>query len=316
MPVLRSLAAAALAATALLLAAAPAPAASVPVRIGIGDQSASIFEQRRFLDLDIRRVRYFIKWNAIDDPYLLQQADQYVDAATRSGATVFMVPSAANLARGQARLPSPRAYRRKVGALVQRYRRVGVGEWGVWNEVNHGAQPTHASPRRAARFFRAMHRLCRGCTIVALDVLQGPGVTTYVRRFFDALPPRWDRRVRIVGIHNYTDVNRRRVSGTRRIVAAVRAPGGSPQARFWITETGGLVAFGERYPCDERRAADRIRFMFSSARKLAADVERLYAYAYWGNDCSEGFDAGLVDADGRPRPGYRAFEQAAAGFLR
>ncbi|HEU4657569.1 MAG TPA: hypothetical protein VFR97_08595 [Capillimicrobium sp.] len=312
----RVIAGGALAALLLCLPAAAAPAATVPIRVGLGDQSPSIFDQRRFQDLDIKRVRYFIKWNAIGDDYLLQQADQFVDAATRHGATVFMTPSSDNLEPGQARLPSVGAYRRKVGALVKRYRRMGVREWGVWNEANHDSQPTYRAPRRAARFFKTMHGLCRGCTIVALDVLEQVGVEDYVHRFFDALPRRWDRRVRIVGIHNYADVNRKQTAGTQEIFRTVRGPGGNRHARFWITETGGLVAFGDGFPCDPRRAADRIRYMFASVRKQTAYVDRLYAYAYWGNDCSERFDAGLVNADGSARPGYHAFKRAAAGFLR
>jgi hypothetical protein len=186
-----------------------------------------------------------------------------------------------------------------------------VREWGVFNEANRGG----GDPRRAARLFTVMRGLCPNCTIVALDVLEQPGAAGFVARFFAALPPRWDRRAQILGVHNYAGVNRQRIGGTRRIIRAARARGRSPAARFWITESGGLVS-SPAYACDERRAADRIRFLFSSARKLQADVDRLYVYAYWGNDCRERFDAGLVDADGRPRPGYRAFKQAAASFLR
>ena len=68
-------------------------------------------------------------------------------------------------------LPSAATYRREVGRLVRTLRPLGVREWGVWNEANHPSQPTWRHPERAAAYFTAMRSICRGCTIVALDVL-------------------------------------------------------------------------------------------------------------------------------------------------
>ena len=56
--------------------------------------------------------------------------------------------------------------------------------------------------------------------------------------------------------------------------------------------------------------------MFRFAKKYDRYLDRLYAYAYWGNDCEERFDAGLVNADGSIRPGYTAFKKGIRGFRR
>jgi hypothetical protein len=287
----------------LLVPAAPSQAQSrVNVRVGIGEQSAGMFAQDAYQALRIRRVRYFIRWNAASDPAQMQAAREYVLAARRNRASVLMHISTDDFTPRAARLPTVRQYRSSVGRIVRTFRRLGVREWGVWNEANHVTQPTWRSPRRAGQFFVEMRRLCRGCTIVALDVLDQRGSASYIRRWFQALSPANRRRATIVGIHNYGDVNRRRVTGTRTIERAVRRY--NRRANFWWTETGGLAEFGRSFPCSERRQASRTRTLFSLARRYRRSVDRIYIYNWTGTDCSTRFDAGLVDAAGNPRPAY------------
>jgi hypothetical protein len=317
MPTIRTILLGAVAALMLaLLPASAASAAKVPIRVGLADQSYTMFDQDKFHDLNIKRTRYFIKWNAIDDDYQLQQADIFVDLAKQHGVEVFMTPSTHDLRRKRGKLPSVKQYKRKVGALVDRYRGMGVKVWGVWNEANHDSQPTYKSPKRAAQYYKAMYGMCKGCTIVGLDVLDQRGVERYIDDWYRSLGRKWRNRAKLVGIHNYSDVNRKRMSGTQAIVKTVRSSKNNRNAKFWLTETGGLVEFGGAWKCNEKRAANRIKYMFRSAKKQRSYVQRLYAYAYWGNDCEERFDAGLVNADGSARPGYNAFKKGARNFLR
>ncbi|MCW3007577.1 MAG: hypothetical protein JWP17_2203 [Solirubrobacterales bacterium] len=300
---------------ALLLAALPAGAsASVGVAVGLGEQSYSMFEQPNFQALNIKKARYFIKWNAIDDNYQLAQADTYVAQAKAEGVKVFMTPSTDNLALKRAKLPSVAQYKSKVGALVKRYRAQGVTEWGVWNEANHNSQPTYKSPKRAAQFFKTMYSLNRGGTTVALDVLDQTVVAKYIDTFYRSLSRSWRSRAKIVGIHNYSDVNRKHFTGTANIIKAVRRY--NSKTKFWLTETGGLVEFGGSFPCNEKRAASAINYMFTIAKKYDRYVDRLYGYSYFGNDCQERFDAGLVNADGSVRPGYTAFKKGIKTYRR
>ncbi len=273
-----------------------------------------MFDQQNFQDLGLKKVRYFVKWNAIDSDYELQQADIFVDQASQHGIKVFMTPSTDNLTLKKAKLPSVSAYKKKVGALVKRYKAQGVTDWGVWNEANHESQPTYKSPKRAAQYFKAMYGLCKGCNIVALDVLDqtSPSVGSYIDGFYKSLSKGWRKRAKLVGIHNYSDVNRKRAKGTIDAFRTTRHYNHS--AHFWITETGGLVDFGRAWPCNEKRAANRISYMFKFAKKYDRYIDRLYAYAYWGNDCEERFDAGLVNADGSIRPGYTAFKKGIRSF--
>jgi hypothetical protein len=297
---------------ALLLLPAGAQA-KTHVAVGLGDQHASAFAAPAFRALHVKKARYFIRWDAAKVPYAIAAADEYVRAANAAHVRVLMHFSTNNFAHGRAKLPSNKAYRKWVGKLVRHFKRMGVREFGVWNEENHKSQPTYKNARRAAAYYRTLRRMCHHCTIVALDLLDQRGVQGYIARWFRALPRSYRHRRIYVGIHNYSDTNRKRARGTATIIRSTRRY--NRHARFWLTETGGIVNFGGAWPCNERRAASRISYMFKLARKFRHTVTRLYAFSWTGSNCV-GFDAGLVRADGSIRPGYRTFKSKARRFTR
>jgi hypothetical protein len=299
-----------LAALVLMPAAA---SAKTRVAVGLGDQHASTFASPAFRALHVKKARYFIRWDAAKVPYAMAAADDYVRAANAAHVRVLLHISTNNFAHGRAKLPSVRSYRTYVGKLVRHFKALGVHEFGVWNEENHKSQPTYKNPRRAAAYYRTMRAICRHCTIVALDVLDQRGVQGYIARWFRALPRSYRHRQIYVGIHNYSDTNRLRSRGTSTIIRSTRHY--NRHAKFWLTETGGIVNFGGAWPCNERRAASRIAYMFRLARKFRHTVKRLYAFSWTGNNC-QGFDAGLARADGSTRPGYRTFKSKARSFIR
>ena len=308
---------AALCAMAIVPAAAPA---AFNVSVGIGDQSAAMFDNANFQALRVKKVRYFIKWDAVDRPGELAAADAYVNRARAAGAQVFMHVSSNNLARRRAKLPSVARYRTKVKALVDRYRPQGVRTWGPMNEANHDSQPTWKNPKRAAQFFLAMRSMCSGCTIVALDVLDQRGVDRYIRRFYRALGRRRSL-AKIVGIHNYSDTNRYRSTGTRLILRTVKRY--NRRAQFWLTETGGVAKFGSSFKCNarrpaaaERRQAKAVKYMFTLTKRFRRDIKRLYIYNFTGADCLGRFDAGIVRGNGTPRPAYREVRRQMRNFKR
>src|SRR4051794_37591015 len=110
----------ALTATVAVLASTPAAAsARTNVRIGMGDQSAAMFDHQRFLDLGLKRVRYFIPWNPMRTPGQRAAARAYVLKARSRGARVFLHISSDDLRIKRAKLPSTARYRRDVGRLVR-----------------------------------------------------------------------------------------------------------------------------------------------------------------------------------------------------
>jgi hypothetical protein len=306
---------------ATLLVPASASAA-INVSVGIGDQSENLFDNADFKKLRIKKVRYFIKWDAVDRPGELAQADAYVNAAERNNADVLMHVSSNNLTRKAAKLPSVSLYKEKVQQLIDRYRPKGVKTWGSMNEANHDSQPTWNNPKRAAQFFLAMRSMCKGCKIIGLDVLDQRGVDRYINRFYKALGSR-KRLASTVGVHNYSDTNRRRDSGTRLILKTVKKH--NRRAKFWLTETGAVVKFGSSFRCNpnrpataERRAARAIDFMFTLTKRFRKDIQRLYIYNFFGDACQGRFDAGLVksNSDPDPRPGYDRVRRQLKNFRR
>jgi hypothetical protein len=309
----------------LALLAVPATASAVNIRVGIGDQSPTMFANANYRALNLKITRYFIEWNAITDKEELDKADKFVAAARASGVKVLMHISTADIKSGTPKLPSVANYRKRVKALITRYKPMGVTDWGAWNEANHKTQPTSKSPAAAAKFFIQLRKLCTGCTIVALDVLDQRGVESYITRFFKAAGKAESARVRVVGIHNYSEVNRRiglkakysnTYPGTLRIIKAVQKS--NKKAKFWYTETGGLTKQGSAFPCSDSRAANRTQYMFTLAKRYQKYIQRLYTYNWTPSTvCDESeFDGGLVNIDGTLRPAYNVFKSNLRSFRR
>jgi hypothetical protein len=299
----------------LALLAVPAVAqARTPVAVAIADESPAMFDDPAYQALHMKRTRYFVPWNAVSHPAALQSAVDFATAARAHHVKVLMHISTDNYTHRRAKLPSVAAYKRDVGRLIRKLKPLGVKEWGVWNEANHKSEPTWNNPRRAAQFYAAMRQICHGCTIVALDLLDSRDAPRYAKRFYRALSRANRARAKLVGIHNYADVNRRRSSGTQGVIDAVRSQ--NRRATFWFTETGGLVDLAPNWSCSTSRAASRTRYMFSLARHFRRSVKRLYIYSWRGTGCSGGFDAGLVDQHGKPRAAYSVVKSSLRSFTR
>jgi hypothetical protein len=81
----------------------------------------------------------------------------------------------------------------------------------------------------------------------------------------------------------------------------------------WLTETSGIVKFGDtrQFRYSEARAARRTRWMFRLAgrydtrrRPFRARIGRVYIHRWFGEPAGARFDAGVVDPDGSPRAAY------------
>ena len=200
---------------------------------------------------------------------------------------------------------------------MRTFRPLGVKEWGVWNEANHASQPTYKDPKRAAQFFRAMYSAVGSKDrIVALDILDQGGVDRYQAKFYAALSPTYRKRAKLVGIHNYGDVNRKRTTYTAKMIKTSRKYNRS--TKFWFTETGGVVEFGKSFKCSTTRAASRTKNVFTLAKKFKSQgVELVMLYNWFGQGCGKDrFDAGLVGPDGQERASLRALKKLAPGYSR
>jgi hypothetical protein len=297
-----------------LLAIPAVASAKVNVAVGVGDQSPRMFDDPSWQGLNLKKTRYFIEWNAIDQPGEIADADKFVAAARAHGVKVLLHVSTDDINhKPPTPLPSVAAYKTKVGALIKRYRAQGVTDWGAWNEANHKSQPTSKNPKRAAQFYTTMKSLCSGCKIVALDVLDQAGVEKYIASWLKAAG-KAGKTAKVIGVHNYSQVNRKiteknasnRYPGVARILKAIRKK--NKVAKLWLTETGGLASFGGAFPCSLSRQASTTKYMFTLIKKYDKNIERLYTYNWFGNGCTPAFDGGLVEANGKPRPALTAFK--------
>ena len=278
------------------------PAPGTGPLLAIADQKPETFSDPEFRKLGVARSRLNTPWNSIfTEPARLAQ---WLDAARAAGIEPLI---AFEHARGEScpaqpcRLPSVAAYTRAVTAFHRRYPWVHLLQ--PWNEANSGTQPTGKHPERAAAYYEAVKKICAGCTITAADVLDSGNLDRWLARFKSALhgtpTPLW-------GLHNYTDSNRFRTTGTKRMLAAVNG-------QVWLTEAGGIVTFvtadgRTALSYDEQRAARSIRFLFRLAR-LSPRITRIYVYQWKIDFPGNRFDAGLVRANGQPRPSLRALLQ-------
>jgi hypothetical protein len=276
-----------------------------------------MFDNPNYQDLNIKRVRFLVPWDWYKRSFQVHEISDFLDRAAADDAEVLVHFTAKRgcfngrySRKASCRAPSVRKYVSSFKRFREQY--PGIDTFGVWNEANHVSQPTARKPKLAARYFLAARRACRTCTFVAADVLDTKNMEAWLTRF---------RRVAkgkatIWGLHNYGDVNRKRTSGTRRMLRTVRG-------QVWLTETGGILKFLPAFRRSERRQANRTKYMFrlvsaydSRRSGMRSRITRLYNYQWTGVKRSARFDAGLVNADGTPRKAYRQFKRSASHFDR
>jgi hypothetical protein len=269
---------------------------------GVGDESQEMFTDPNWMQLKTKIARYIAPYDAAVRSYSLDQAKLWIKAAEARHQQVLVAFYHSEYT--PTKLPSVATYKRDVQKFVKLFPH--VKQYQSWDEANRGnIRGALASPsaRAAAKYYQALRRVCKGCTVIGLDVLDAYNISPTLRYISEF--KREVRRLRTVmpriwGLHNYSDVNRLESWRTRELV---RAFGG----RTWLTETGGIVKFGHAFPNRHgsglRRASKVLSYMFKVAA-AHAKIKRLYIYDWTGGNARTRFDAGLTDNHHVPRPGY------------
>jgi len=281
--------------------------------------------------LGMKRTRYFVPADVMQDVPERLRARAFVVAARAAGVSTLLHISTADLRPKAGHRVTTSEYRSNVGRIVAYFRNLGVRDFGAWNEVNHKSQETWDSPGHPVSYFQSMYRAvklgagppaaCRSCSVVGLDLLDQGGVDGYIRSVYARLSSTWRKRLTIVGIHNYSDVNRSRTTGTSTIIRTVRRFNSA--TKFWFTETGALASFAGSFPYSLSRQSSRLQNMFTYASRYRdSGVARVYSYNFFGIETGPAcgtrcrFDAGLVNPDGSPRPAYTTFRTKAGNYSR
>ncbi len=270
---------------------------------GIGNESTKMFANPLYQQLHTKIVRYVVPYDAVVRPYSLTQATQFIDGAEAAHEQVLVAFYHSEYTPTQ--LPSISTYQRDVQKFVKLFPH--VRQYESWDESNRGnVAKAFSSPSAvtAAKYYQALLRVCGGCTVIGLDVLDAAVISPtlqYISEFKREISRLETVMPKIWGLHNYSDVNRLEGWRTRDIVKAF---GG----QVWLTETGGLVQFEPSFPNKHgaglTRAAKVIKYMFALASSIP-QIKRLYVYDWTrGTGRTIRFDAGLTNALEQPRAGY------------
>jgi hypothetical protein len=269
---------------------------------GIGNESPAMFANPLYTQLHTKIVRYVVPYDAVAHSYSLDQAIVFIRDAEAAHEQVLVAFYHSEYT--PTKLPSVATYQRDVQKFIKLF--PSVKQYESWDESNRGNVPKlFSSPSGAAeaKYYQALIRVCKGCTVIGLDVLDaqyiGPTLS-YIAEFKREIHHLETVMPKIWGLHNYSDVNRLEGWRTRELV---RAMGG----QVWLTETGGIVQFGGAFPNKHgsglTRSAKVLKFMFAVAAS-EPQIKRLYIYDWTGGTSSTRFDAGLTNAHEQPRAGY------------
>ncbi len=288
----------------------PSAKAAASYLTGIGDQQTEMFTNPLWTQLHTKIARYIAPYDAAVRPYSLQLARAWITAAEADHQQVLVAFYHSEYT--PTKMPSVAVYQRDVQKFIKLFPH--VRQYQPWNEANRGTIVEVVKGKRhialvspsalqSAQYYKAMETVCKGCTIVGLDVLDAPVVTPtlqYIAQFKHDIARLKTVMPSVWGLHNYSDTNRLQSTRTKAILAAV--PG-----QVWLTETGGIVQFGSDFPNKKgsglTRAAKALSYMFKIAAS-SSRIKRLYIYDWTGGYASTRFDAGLMNGKYEPRPGY------------
>ena len=303
---------------AVLAAAILAPSADANYRVGLSEQSPALFSQPAWQSLKLKRVRYIVPWDYYKDAGQHGEVTSFLGAAHAANQDVLVAFTArrgcytnGKYSKSSAcRAPSTSAYKSAVTRFHKEFPYVKT--FSPWNEENHVSQPTHSSPKRAVQYYDTLRRACKGCTVMAADVLDQSNVRSWLRSFLHYSHGRGT----IWGLHNYKDVNRKQSKGLTSVLRTV--PG-----QVWLTETGGIVTFLPQFKTSLSRSASATKYMFQLADRYdskrsgnRSKLTRLYVYRWFGEPSGARFDAGLVNPDGSARSALTQFEKYAKHRLK
>ncbi|HXB65563.1 MAG TPA: hypothetical protein VNV42_11885 [Solirubrobacteraceae bacterium] len=274
---------------------------------GISDSREEMFGNSLWKQLHTKVSRLVTPYDVAVRPYDLHQATTWIHDAEANHQKILVAFYHSEYIKMH--LPSVAAYKKDVAKFIKLFPH--IREYQAWDEANRGyvsdGSASFVSPSATldAQYYQALKRDCARCTVVGLDVLDnqviGPTVQYIdefkreVGRLKTVMPHVW-------GLHDYSDLNHFESWRTHDLAADL---GGE----VWLTETGGIVKFTgdsallNRNGAGLRRAARVLKYMFGVAASTPR-VKRVYIYNWVGGTASTRFDAGLMNARFKPRPGY------------
>ena len=297
-------------ACALVAVALPATAAA-KLTVGVSDQTDQVFSNPLFQKINITVSRYITPWNTATERSKadLNAARAFINASLADGVAPMVSFGGSTAGAG---LPgSVGQYKSAIAKFMKDFPKVRT--YAAWNEPDWIYRPKLANnPALAASYFNALHQLCPRCTDVAGEVYLPTSTTKYTGRwtlgpwlrvYAHALryhPSAW-------ALHNYYDVRSHTTSQLRTMQSLTSGP-------IWLTEIAGIERRGHwQFKNETTAAAARDEaFLFSLPNRFHR-VARIYHYDWFGtvDGPDTGWDSGLLNPNGTPRPAYNVVAKAA-----
>ena len=285
----------------LLLAAALVllvPSSASALVVGVADQKADMFLDKRFGDLGIRHARIAIPWDAMRHGFERDIVDRWMFLARLNKVEPLVGFNHSRVNRRQ--LPTPDQFQREFRKFRKRY--PWVKTFATWNEANHCGQPTCRREKLVATYWRRLRQACpTKCTILAAELLDMPNMRSWAREFrrHSVVEPK------IWGLHNYVEANRFKSDRLRTLLRTVKG-------KVWLTEVGGLVkrrTKRKRYtvraipesPAHAKRVTD---FLFDELLPVNKRITRVYLYHWNASSNRDSWDSALIGPNGERRPAY------------
>lgn len=285
-----------LALTLALAALAAAAAPSHALVVGIADQKPDMFADSRFAMLGVEHARLTVSWDAMTRPWEVAEIDAWMEAARENGVTPLV--SFGHSRANRRLLPSAAGFRRAFLQFKARY--PWVREYATWNEANHCGQPTCHKEKLVAAYYRELRRSCRGCKVLAAELLDMPNMLAWVktfRKYSKVEPKYW-------GLHNYVEANRFKDVALKKLLRRVKG-------EVWLTEVGGLVKrrIKKKYtvkaiPESESHARRVTTYLFDELLPVSRRIKRVYVYHWNTATPTDSWDSALIGPNDRARPAY------------
>src|SRR5689334_18962200 len=161
--------------------------ASANYRVGLSEQNPAVFSQPAWQSLGLKRTRYIVPWDYAKHADEVGGVNAFMTtahAAKQDVLIAFTAPSGCYLngkysKSSACKAPTPSKYHSAFLAFKRAY--PWVKTYAPWNEENHVSQPTHSSPKRAAEYYDVVRKACKGCTVLAADVLDASNVRSWLK---------------------------------------------------------------------------------------------------------------------------------------
>jgi hypothetical protein len=282
------------------------------VPFGVGDENPTLFEDPRLRWLGVRYARLIVPWDVMRDPRQLERASRWLANARIAG--VEPLVSFNQSASHPKTLPGVAGYAKAVRAFMRAF--PWVSHYQPWNEENEAGEPTSRSPARAAAFFNWLARACSSCTVTAADLLDGPSMYGWLRRFLTHA-----RHPRIWGFHPYLELA---YGGHDQLSALTRLV----QGQIWLTEAGlpvwRFVRVAGQFRYIDAQGQIRAARRLLALLRLTGRVARVYYYQWRASTPLSAsraryshhrhvivtWDSGLLNPDCSPRPAFAIIARA------